>query len=66
MLFEPTTLAATASAIVEAVQTYGCDPHALFRKAGLDMDSIQKPGARYPFQSMIRLWQAARVETGDP
>jgi AraC-like DNA-binding protein len=66
MLFEPTTLAATASALVEAVRTYGCDPDTLFRKAGLDIDSIQKPGARYPFRSMIRLWQAARAETGDP
>jgi AraC-like DNA-binding protein len=66
MLFEPTTLAAAASAIAEAVKTYGIDPHALFRKAGLDMDAMLKPGARYPMRSMINLWHAARVETGDP
>jgi AraC-like DNA-binding protein len=66
MLYEPTTLAAAASALAETVQTYGVDPHALFAKAGLDPDAMQKPGARYPFRSMIRLWSAARDATGDP
>jgi len=66
MLFEPTTLAAIASAIVEAVETYGCDPKEVFSRAGLDMEALQRPGVRYPFRSMIRLWQEIRVETGDP
>jgi len=66
MLFEPTTLAATASAIAEAIQSLGGDPKRAFQRAGLDMDEMQVPGARYPFRSMIRLWEAARIEAADP
>ena len=66
MLYEPTTLAATATALAEAVQDYGCDPETLFRNAGLDMKEMQRPGARYPFRAVIRLWQEARRETEDP
>ena len=66
MLFEPTILAAMASALVEAVKPYGCDPEALFRRAGLDIDAMMRPGARYPFSATLRLWREARKETGDP
>ena len=66
MLFEPTTLAATARALAEAVEPYGCDAAALFRRAGLDVEAIGQPGARYSFRAMTRLWEEARVETGDP
>jgi AraC-like DNA-binding protein len=66
MLFEPTTLAATATAIAEAIQSLGGDPKRAFQRAGLDMDEMQKPGARYPFRAMIRLWNEARVEGADP
>jgi AraC-like DNA-binding protein len=66
MLFEPTTLAASATAIAEAIQSLGGDPKRAFQRAGLDMDEMQKPGARYPFRSMIRLWHEARVEAADP
>jgi AraC-like DNA-binding protein len=66
MLFEPTTLAATATAIAEAIESLGGDPKAAFQRAGLAMDEMQKPGARYPFRAMIRLWEEARIETNDP
>ena len=66
MLFEPTTLAASASAIAEAVDTYGCEPRELFRRAGLDLDAMLRPGARYPMRAVVRLWEEARIETGDP
>ena len=63
MLFEPTILAAMASALVEAVKPYGCDPEALFRRAGLDINAMMRPGARYPFSATLRLWREARKET---
>ena len=66
MLYEPTTLAAVASALAETVQVYGVEPRELFAKAGLDVDAMQEPGARYPFSAMIRLWTEARAATGDP
>jgi AraC-like DNA-binding protein len=66
MLFEPTTLAATAVAIAEAVEQLGGDPRGPFRRAGVDMDEMQVPGARYPFRAMVRLWEEARIETNEP
>lgn len=66
MLFEPTTLAATATAIADAIESLGGDPKRAFTRAGLDMDEMQKPGARYPFRAMTRLWKEARIEANDP
>ncbi len=66
MLFEPTTLAATSSALVEALEPYGCDADALFRRAGLEKSAMTVPGARYPLAAVNRLWQLAREATGDP
>ena len=66
MLYEPTTLAATAAALAEAVQAYGCEPAVLFRRAGLDMGEMQTPGARYRLRDVMRLWTVARLETEDP
>ena len=66
MLFEPTTLAATASALLEAIEPYGCDADELFRRAGLDKRAVIVPGARYPLSSVNHLWQLAREATGDP
>lgn len=66
MLFEPTTLAATTTALAAALQTYGCDPRAVFARAGLDIDVARQPGARFPFAKMQRLWTAARESSGDP
>jgi AraC-like DNA-binding protein len=66
MLFEPTMLAATSSALAEAVETYGCDARDLFDRAGVDISAIQQPGARYPVSAVRRLWQEAVRETGDP
>jgi len=65
-VFEPTTLAATTTALVAVLESCGCDPRAVFSKAGLDYDLIHRPGARYPFAKMRGLWTAAREATGDP
>ena len=66
MLFEPTTLAATTTALAAALQTYGCEPRAVFARAGLDLDLVRQPGARFPFARMHRLWTVAREASGDP
>ena len=66
MLFEHTSLAATSSALVEALALYGCDAEALFRRAGVDIEAIRRPGARYRFSEILRLWDQVREETGDP
>ncbi|HMB73627.1 MAG TPA: AraC family transcriptional regulator [Gammaproteobacteria bacterium] len=66
MLFEHTTLAASASALVSALRLYGCNAEAIFRQVGLDIDAILRPGARYRVQDIVQLWQAVREETDDP
>lgn len=66
MLFEPTTLAATATALVAALETHGCDARSVFERAGLDIDDLARPGARYPFSRLQKLWTEARLATGDP
>jgi len=66
MLFEPTTLAALASAMAQAIESYGCSSDELFLRAGLDKTKLEVSGARYPMRSMTRLWELARAETGDP
>ena len=65
MLFEPTILAAVTSALVEALEPYGCDTDALFRRAGLDKTATMVPGARYPLRAVNQLWRLAVEETGD-
>jgi AraC-like DNA-binding protein len=66
MLFEHTSLAAMASAMVEALELYGCDAEALFSRADVDIGAIHRPGARYTFAEVMRLWDEVREETGDP
>jgi AraC-like DNA-binding protein len=65
VLYETTTLAATAAAMIEAVEAYGGDAQAVFRRAGLDMEAVFQPGARYPGRAAYPLWQEAIKETGD-
>jgi AraC-like DNA-binding protein len=66
MFFEASSLASIASAMGQALRTYGCDPEPLMRQAGLDPDKISVPGWRFPLPSMVRLWELAREEVGDP
>lgn len=66
MLFEPTTLSATAKVIAETLEDqYSIDPVQVFEKAELDIDHMAIPGARYPSRKMQALWRAAVGTTGD-
>ncbi|MGW8369868.1 MAG: AraC family transcriptional regulator [Gammaproteobacteria bacterium] len=42
------------------------DAERVFARAGLSLAELEKPGARYPFSAMQRLWHEARTATGDP
>jgi AraC-like DNA-binding protein len=67
MLFEPTTLSATARLIAETLETdYSIDPSAVFLRADLDISQLSVPGARYPSRNMQALWRAAVGATHDP
>ena len=50
----------------KALESYGCDNAALFKKVGLDPDKMRDPNARYPETALMRLWELALEETKDP
>ncbi len=67
MLFEPTTLAATAKVIAETLENhYSVDPSPVFACAKLDISQLSVPGARYPSCNIQALWRAAVEVTHDP
>jgi len=67
MLFEPTTLSATARIIAETLEAdYSVDPSPVFLQADLDISQLTVPGARYPSRNMQALWRAAVEATRDP
>ena len=67
MLFEPTTLSATARLIAETLEKdYSVDPAPVFQQADLDISQLRVPGARYPSRNMQALWRAAVEATRDP
>ena len=62
----PTTLASWALLIHRALTAGHIDADALFRRAGMDPDSMRDPNARYPVSAMQRLWALAGTATEDP
>jgi len=67
MLFEPTTLSATARIIAGTLETdYSVDPAPVFLRADLDINQLSMPEARYPTRNMQALWRAAVEATRDP
>lgn len=62
---EASTIAATASAFVEALDDYGLDGRQIAREAGVDPDRARQADARYPARQIASLWKAARLATGD-
>jgi AraC-like DNA-binding protein len=66
MLNKPTTLAITLAPLKEALQSYGVDFGALAREAGLDVELLARPNARFPAARIQRLWGLAVARVGDP
>ena len=62
----PTSLSSWGLAIAKALEARGCDPAALFERAGLDFSILDDPEARLPVRNPSRLWPLAVQATGDP
>jgi AraC-like DNA-binding protein len=60
------TITSWARLIWEGLQSHGVDADAVFREAGLDPGALKDSGARYPVESMGRLWQLAELRSSDP
>ncbi|WP_421862124.1 AraC family transcriptional regulator [Motiliproteus sp.] len=52
---EATTISGWALAIQRALESYQVDPAPLFREAGIDIDAIKDPNARFPSHKTITL-----------
>ncbi|AZD71960.1 AraC family transcriptional regulator [Pseudomonas chlororaphis] len=63
---ERTTSASWAMGIVKALEMDGLDCRALFKQIGLDYGALEDPDARFPQDSMTRLWQRAVEQSGNP
>jgi len=63
---ERTTSASWAMGIVKALEMDGLDCRALFKQLGLDYAALNDPDARFPQDSMTRLWQRAVELSGNP
>jgi AraC-like DNA-binding protein len=66
MLLEPTNLASLAAVMERMLRSYGLDSRPLLREAGIDIESLEVPGARVPLARMVRLWELTLEATGDP
>ena len=61
-----TTLTSWALLIWKALQSRGCDAHAIFKQVGLDTAKLGDGNARYRLSDMRDLWEASIEETDDP
>lgn len=62
----PTVLASWIRALCQTVRGYGCDPVILMHRAGLDVERLNVPEARYPLLGVRRFWGLAIEATNDP
>lgn len=62
----PTSLSSWGLAIAATLEARGVDSRTLFSQAGLDIDALRDPNARYPLTASNRLWKLAIEATGDP
>lgn len=61
-----TALTSWARAIRRTVEQAGVDAGPLFVEAGLDLQALGDPNARYPVARTARLWRLAVAATGNP
>jgi AraC-like DNA-binding protein len=66
MFNEPTVLAVTLTAMKEALEQERIPIDALAGRAGIDLEMLGRPGARYPAARIQQLWKLAVEETADP
>jgi len=62
----PTSLSSWGLAVATTLDRRGIDGRALLAKAGLDLEALRDPQARYPLAATTRLWRLAVEATADP
>ncbi len=61
----PTSLSSWGLAIATTLEARGINSRTLFAQAGLDIDALRDPNARYPLTASNRLWKLAVDTTHD-
>ncbi len=64
--FGGSVLSTLPFAIYETVASLQVDADAVARAAGIDVDALQRPGARVPEEAVLRFWERAVEATSDP
>lgn len=59
-------LATVTNILWKLIDANGHDPEALYRDAGIDPDSLNKPGARIPYAHVNKIWARATEIIDDP
>lgn len=66
MLYEPSTLASTTALLATALrEDYGIDPEPIYLQAGIPLTPPESPQLRYPLSRIRKLWELARIASGD-
>jgi len=61
-----TSLSSWVLLVAKAIEGYGLDSKGIFQQAGMDIEEIKKPHGRIPTESMKKVWDIAREQSGDP
>jgi len=62
----PSSLSSWVRLIAGTLAARGIDAEGLLRRAGMPIDRLEDPNARYPLSAMHRLWMLATDATRDP
>jgi len=66
VLYEPSTLASTTALLAAALrEDYGIDPEPIYLQAGISLRPPETPQLRYPISKIRKLWELARIASGD-
>ena len=60
-----TSIAGWSFALARALEDYGIDALAVFRRAGIELDEVTSAAARLPVSSVQQVWQYAAEHTDD-
>lgn len=61
-----TSISSWALTIWKTLEKEGFDPSIPFKRANADINALSNPEARYPLDTMHKLWQAVAEQTQDP
>ncbi len=61
-----TNLASLAHVLWKLLELYNHNPQPIFREAGLDLEKLKRPGARYDIENLEKAWAMAASVINDP